>query len=238
MGHYGIGPLVATAILAVLGDTRRLSSSQQAVRCAALDITVHESDTRRRAGHLSRHGKQQRCSRAPVECRSSGTRGRLARVQVRVMQSTELDATLDVWRAASLARGRPGEGHRLAAARCMLEASTGTTYVTVSPCVIGMTLIEPGGHEERRATDDPSCVQISMVFVLPSAQRKGVGTALLLHVFDVARARRFTGVQVWTGTDNPQAQRFYSRLGMVPTGRRALGALSEQMQYELVFRDR
>ncbi|HEV7883852.1 MAG TPA: transposase [Solirubrobacteraceae bacterium] len=56
MGHYGIGPLIATAILAELGDTRRLSSSEQAVRCAGLDITVHESDTRRRAGHLSRHG--------------------------------------------------------------------------------------------------------------------------------------------------------------------------------------
>jgi transposase len=56
MGHYGIGPLVATAILAELGDTRRLSSSKQAVRCAGLDITVHESDTRRRAGHLSRQG--------------------------------------------------------------------------------------------------------------------------------------------------------------------------------------
>jgi ribosomal protein S18 acetylase RimI-like enzyme len=108
----------------------------------------------------------------------------------------------------------------------------------ISPHVIGLTLIEPGGREERRATGAPSCLQIWMVRVHPSAQRTGVGTALLLHVFDVARARCFTGVQVWTGTDNPQAQRFYSRLGMVPTGRRALGTLSEQMQYELVFRDR
>ncbi|MCA1699706.1 MAG: transposase [Actinobacteria bacterium] len=56
IGHYGIGPLVATAILAELGDTRRLSSSRQAVRCAGLDVTVHESDTRRRAGNLSRQG--------------------------------------------------------------------------------------------------------------------------------------------------------------------------------------
>jgi transposase len=56
MGHYGIGPLVATACVAELGDTRRLSSSRQAVRCAGLDVTVHESGTRRRAGHLSRQG--------------------------------------------------------------------------------------------------------------------------------------------------------------------------------------
>lgn len=56
MAHYGIGTLVATAIVAELGDTRRMSSSRQAVRCAGLDITVHQSDDRRRSGHLSRQG--------------------------------------------------------------------------------------------------------------------------------------------------------------------------------------
>lgn len=56
MGHYGIGPKVATAILAELGDARRFSSSRQAVRFAGLDITVHESDGKRRGGKLSRQG--------------------------------------------------------------------------------------------------------------------------------------------------------------------------------------
>jgi len=53
---HGVGPCVSTAILAELGDARRFSSSRQAVRCAGLDATVHESDVRRRAGHLSRQG--------------------------------------------------------------------------------------------------------------------------------------------------------------------------------------
>jgi transposase len=56
MTHHGIGAKVATAILAELGDPRRFSYSRQAVRCAGLDITVHESDARRRGGHLSRQG--------------------------------------------------------------------------------------------------------------------------------------------------------------------------------------
>jgi transposase len=56
MSHYGIGPKVATAILAELGDARRFSSSRQAVRFAGLDITVHESDGKRRGGRLSRQG--------------------------------------------------------------------------------------------------------------------------------------------------------------------------------------
>jgi transposase len=56
MAHYGIGELTAVAILAELGDTRRFSSSRQAVRYAGLDITVHQSDKRRAPGHLSRQG--------------------------------------------------------------------------------------------------------------------------------------------------------------------------------------
>src|SRR5947209_3886232 len=43
-------------IQAVLGDTRRFSSSRDAVRYAGLDITVHQSDQRRAAGQLSRQG--------------------------------------------------------------------------------------------------------------------------------------------------------------------------------------
>ena len=56
MRHYGIGPLTSITILAELGDARRFSSSREAVRYAGLDITVHQSDARRAAGHLSRQG--------------------------------------------------------------------------------------------------------------------------------------------------------------------------------------
>ncbi len=43
-------------ILAELGDTRRFSSSREAVRYADLDVTVHQSGKRRSPGHLSRQG--------------------------------------------------------------------------------------------------------------------------------------------------------------------------------------
>jgi transposase len=56
MRHYGIGPLTSVTILAELGDARRFSSSREAVRYAGLDITVHQSDTRRAPGRLSRQG--------------------------------------------------------------------------------------------------------------------------------------------------------------------------------------
>jgi transposase len=56
MRHYGIGPLTSITILAELGDARRFSSSREAVRYAGMDITVHQSDTRRAPGRLSRQG--------------------------------------------------------------------------------------------------------------------------------------------------------------------------------------
>jgi transposase len=59
MRHYGIGELTAPTIVCELGDVRRLSASRKAVRCAGLDIGVHRSDRRSRAGKLSRQGSPQ-----------------------------------------------------------------------------------------------------------------------------------------------------------------------------------
>jgi transposase len=39
-----------------MGDTRRFSSSSDAVRHTGLDITVYSSDTKRAKGHLARQG--------------------------------------------------------------------------------------------------------------------------------------------------------------------------------------
>lgn len=53
---FGFGPLLSTITWSEMGDTRRFSSSRQAVRYAGLDVTVHESAGKRRAGRLSRQG--------------------------------------------------------------------------------------------------------------------------------------------------------------------------------------
>jgi transposase len=57
-GLYGVGALLAPAILAELGDCRRFRSSGDAVRHAGLDVTVHESDGKRSPGHLSHQGPE------------------------------------------------------------------------------------------------------------------------------------------------------------------------------------
>lgn len=57
--HYGIGELTAPTILCELGDVTRLTSSRKAVRSAGLDVGVHRSDRRSRAGKLTRQGSPQ-----------------------------------------------------------------------------------------------------------------------------------------------------------------------------------
>lgn len=59
MGHYGVGELTAPVILCELGDVSRLSSSRKAVRLTGLDIGVHRSDRRSRAGKLTKQGSPQ-----------------------------------------------------------------------------------------------------------------------------------------------------------------------------------
>jgi transposase len=54
--QYGIGLLSGTIIWAELGDCRRFSHSDQAVRFAGLDVTVWSSDGKRSAGRLARQG--------------------------------------------------------------------------------------------------------------------------------------------------------------------------------------
>jgi transposase len=55
---YGVGPVTATAIVAELGDARRFGCSDDAVRHCGLDVTVHQSDSKRSPGHLSHEGPQ------------------------------------------------------------------------------------------------------------------------------------------------------------------------------------
>lgn len=56
LAQYGIGALCAVIIWAELGDCRRFSRSDQAVRFAGLDVTVWSSDGKRSPGRLARQG--------------------------------------------------------------------------------------------------------------------------------------------------------------------------------------
>ena len=54
--EYGIGKLTSVVVWCELGDTRRFSSSADAVRHTGLDVTIYSSDGKRGRAHLARQG--------------------------------------------------------------------------------------------------------------------------------------------------------------------------------------
>jgi Transposase/Transposase IS116/IS110/IS902 family len=93
MRHYGIGPQVACAILAELGDTRRFSSSRQSVRFAGIDVTARV--------------RHQAPRRAPLPPRPAGPA--LGRVRSRrIGQQARLTRPRLLPRAQAARRRQPG----------------------------------------------------------------------------------------------------------------------------------
>jgi transposase len=55
--EFGVGPLTAAILWEELGDTRRFSSSSDAVRHTGLDISIYSSDGKRTRAWLTRRGQ-------------------------------------------------------------------------------------------------------------------------------------------------------------------------------------
>jgi transposase len=55
--EFGVGPLTAAILWEELGDTRRFSSSSDAVRHTGLDISIYSSDGKRTRARLTRQGQ-------------------------------------------------------------------------------------------------------------------------------------------------------------------------------------
>jgi ribosomal protein S18 acetylase RimI-like enzyme len=149
------------------------------------------------------------------------------------MRSAELGAAVGVWREANIARGAPHGAQRTARIHAKLTAPDGLPFVALRPHVVGMALAEPGRFAGGVGELDPSLLHISMVFVHPTAQRTGIGRALLLHVIDVARTMGCQRIDVWTAEANDPARKLYEAAGMAPTGRSEPGRYRTHLQYDM-----
>jgi transposase len=99
MRLYGMGELTSLVTLCELGDVARLSASRKAVRVAGIDIGVHRSDRRARAGKLTRQGSPELrwalYEAALSACRPSKPRPRpLPRAQGRGLSHTRASLTI------------------------------------------------------------------------------------------------------------------------------------------------
>jgi ribosomal protein S18 acetylase RimI-like enzyme len=147
-------------------------------------------------------------------------------VYVRLMRAQELDTTVAVWQTANIARGKAPAGERVARVREKLLDPTSGTYVAVATSgIVGMALVEPGRADDGEGAIVPGMLHVSMVFVSPLSQRRGVGRTLMRHIFETQTAAQMTSVSLWTSASNTPARRLYESVGMsVTRTRRISGA--------------
>ncbi|WP_285629156.1 GNAT family N-acetyltransferase [Actinoallomurus iriomotensis] len=143
-------------------------------------------------------------------------------VTTRLAESTDHADAVAVWRAANTARGRPPEATRVDRVRAKLGEPDAIVIVAVaSGRVRGMLLAEPGRDRDGRGPRVAGLCHISMVFVHPGWQGRGVGRLLLERLRTHVAALGGTRLQVWTGAGNERARRLYRRAGFAPSGRLA-----------------
>ena len=99
--------------------------------------------------------------------------------------------------------------------RCLERPRISTTVVACDNlAVVGFSTLRatPGG----RAVEPTG--EIWALFVRPSHWRRGIGRLLCERSLADARARGFSGVELWDLESNARARRFYDSMGFHPDG--------------------
>jgi len=155
-------------------------------------------------------------------------------MDLRIMEASDLNGAVRVWRAANIARGKRPSPERVArVVEKLQEPMAVSCSAAYDADVVGMALLEPYRADDGAGTVIPDALHISMVFVDPPSQRQGIGTRLMRYALDGARATGISSVSLWTGCENTGARRFYESLGMMPTRTRQVSETVAWVRYEM-----
>jgi ribosomal protein S18 acetylase RimI-like enzyme len=155
-------------------------------------------------------------------------------MDLRVMEASDLDGAVRVWQAANIARRKRPSPARVARVIEKLQEPTAVPYVAASDVgIMGMALLEPCRTDDGAGAIVSDALHISMVFIDPAAQRRGVGGRLMRYALESAHASGVSNVSLWTGCENTGARKLYEVLGMKPTRTRRVSETAEWVRYEL-----
>lgn len=147
------------------------------------------------------------------------------------MLSSPAAAALEVWHAARVGAGEPPSPDRVArVGEKLADPVAQLVVVERAGQVVGMALGEQFRTLDGRGEPVPGRAHVSMVFVTPNAQGRGVGVELL-ETF-IARSA-WTEFSLWTRRSNLRAQALYRGRGFLPTGELSTthaGAATERWQ--------
>jgi len=145
----------------------------------------------------------------------------VADVEIRSAAGTDVEAALEVWRAAKAADGARPPAARTAQVRDELSAAQALLVVAADgEDVVGMALGVPGVAED--GSTEPDLLHVPMLVVHPAARRQGVGSALAEGLADAAYPRGARRLAAWART--AAAEAFYAACGLEPTGEEQVSA--------------
>jgi ribosomal protein S18 acetylase RimI-like enzyme len=123
---------------------------------------------------------------------------------------------LAVWYAARVAEGKTPDEQRVGRVRDKLaDVDAHLGVVERAGQVAGMALAEAFREQDGSGPEVPGWGHVSMVFVHPEHQRRGVGSELMRRLIVEVP---WPGLSLWTREANVPAQRLYSAVGFTPTG--------------------
>ena len=126
------------------------------------------------------------------------------------------DDAVAVWHAARVAEGKDPDPDRVRRVHDKLaEPDALLVVVERAGRVVAMALAEPFRERDGAGSVVPGRGHVSMVFVHPELQGRGVGSELMRRL--IAEAPWST-LSLWTRDANTPAQRLYAASGFSPAG--------------------
>jgi ribosomal protein S18 acetylase RimI-like enzyme len=153
------------------------------------------------------------------------------RIYLRTALLDDVSFLADVVIRATLAQGRFPSGSDLAAFRSEFEGWTRQTVMGNIPhCTLSVIEQDGVAIGRLRVLRDGTTITLAGLQLLPEYQNQGIGSALVAQLKQEAD-RKHLPLRLSVEKDNPNAQRFYKRLGCVIYG-------EDEQEYHLEYRPR
>jgi ribosomal protein S18 acetylase RimI-like enzyme len=139
---------------------------------------------------------------------------------VRHAEPGEVEAAINVWRAANSGSGLEQHPERL---RQWSSDRGAHLHVALDgERIVGMVLSVLGRADDGAGDVIPGLRHLIGLSVIPAERRQGVGSRLVGAVVDEARQEACERVTLWVSTGNSAARRLFASVGFRSTGRRDL----------------
>ena len=141
-------------------------------------------------------------------------------VELRVAGAADVEAAVAVWQASLGGRGLRPNATRIAQVTLAISAPDALVVMAHDDGVaVGMALGEPGREQGGAGDLVPDLLHLSMLYVVPGAQRAGLGGALVEGIADAAWARGARRVSCWTPVGDAPIGGLLAACGLERSGR-------------------